>query len=172
MKLIRLYIKIANGINQWVGKIFSWVVIVLMILTVIEIIMRRFFSAPTIWSFETCTHLFGLYFMIAAGFTLLRGSHVGVDIIYSSLSKNQQVVIDIISYIIFFFPFNIVILVYGMTYARTSWVTLETSWSIFAPPLYPLKTVIPIAAGLLLLQGIAIFIQKIHLAIKGEELVL
>ena len=170
MKLIRLYIKTANGINQWIGNIFSWVVAILMILTVTEIVMRRFLNAPTVWSFETCTHLYGAHFMIAAGFALLHGSHVAVDIIYGTFSAKKRAIIDIISYIVFFFPFNVVMLAYGIKYARMSWATWETSWSVFAPPIYPLQTVIPVTAGLLLLQGLAIFIQKIYLAVQGEEL--
>lgn len=170
MKLIRLYIRMANSVNEWVGNIFSWLVAVVMILTVAEIIMRRLWDAPTIWSFETCTQLFGAHFMIPAGFALLHGSHVAVDIVYNTFSVRKRAILDIVSYIIFFFPFNVVLLAYGIKFAGMSWATWETSWSVFAPPLYPLKTVIPVTAGLLLLQGLAIFIQKIHLALEGEEL--
>lgn len=170
MKLIRLYIRMANGINQWTGSIFSWVVAVVMILTVVEIVMRRLFYSPTIWSFETCTQLFGAYFMIPAGFALLHGSHVAVDILYNTLPVRKRAVLDIVNYIIFFFPFNVAMLVFGIKYASLSWATWETSWSVFAPPIYPLKTVIPVTAGLLLLQGLAIFVQKVHLALTGEEL--
>jgi len=69
---------------------------------------------------------------------------------------------DLISYTIFFFPFVIVILIEGTKYAAESWAILEHSWSVFGPPLYPFKTVIPVTALLLLLQGGAIFIRNIY----------
>ena len=75
--------------------------------------------------------------------------------------------LDIVTYILFFFPFLFVILYEGIKYAANSWAMRETSWSVFAPPLYPIKTVIPVMAFLLLIQGVAVFLRQLHIAIKG-----
>jgi TRAP-type mannitol/chloroaromatic compound transport system permease small subunit len=76
--------------------------------------------------------------------------------------------LDIISYLIFFFPFWIVILIEGTLFAAKSWSIRETFVSVFAGPIYPIKTIIPVTAFLMLLQGLAIFIRKICGLVQGE----
>ena len=105
--------------------------------------------------------------MIIAGYALLHKSHVSIDILYGKCSERKKAILDIISYTIFFFPFLLIVLYQGIKYAGNSWAMLETSWSVFAPPLYLIKTVIPVMAFLLLLQGIVIFVRQIQTAIKG-----
>ena len=61
-----------DTINEWTGRIFGWVIVPLVLLTVMEVILRRIFGAPTIWSFEVLKQLYGLHFMIVAGFELAR----------------------------------------------------------------------------------------------------
>lgn len=155
MKSLDTYLTVIEKINVWFGKTFSWIALLLMVLTVLEVVLRRFFNSPTIWNFETCTHLFGLNFMITSAFTLMQDGHVSVDIFRSRLSKKSKALLDIFCYLIFFFPFTIVMLWKGIDYAQISWSTRETSWSVFAPPLYPIKTVIPLSFLLLILQGVA-----------------
>ena len=62
------------------------------------------------------------------------------------------------------------ILYHGFVYAKDSWFTWETSWSVWGPPLYPAKTVIPVTAVLLLIQGISDVIKKVIYLKTGEEL--
>ena len=170
MEAVKLLIKHIDTFNKWIGYIFSWILVVLMLFTVLEVIMRRFLGAPTIWSFETCTHLYGMHFMITAAYTLQSKSHVTVDILYAKLRKKKQAILDVIGYVLFFYPFCFVMFWYGIKFARASWSTWETSWSVFAIPLYPLKTVIPVTAALLLLQGTAIFVERLYFCFTGKEL--
>jgi TRAP-type mannitol/chloroaromatic compound transport system permease small subunit len=159
-----------DKITEWTGRIFSWIILVLTFLVVVEVVLRYVFSHPTIWNFEVTIQLYAFHFMIVAAYTLLHKAHVSVDIIHAKLRRRTQAVLDVITYVLFFFPFMIVLLYEGIRYAAKSWSMLETSWSVFAPPLYPIKTVIPVMAFLILLEGIAIFIRRLHVAIKGEEL--
>lgn len=155
-------------INNWIGKSCSWIILVLMLLTVLEVIMRKAFNSPTIWSFEVCTQLFALNFMIAAPFTLLQEGHVSVDIFRDRLSKKRRAILDITCYLLFFFPFTIVMVWKGYEYAQMSWATRETSWSVFAPPLYPIKAIIPLTFMLLILQGIAVVIKRVKILQQSE----
>ncbi len=107
--------------------------------------------------------------MVVAGFGLLYGSHVSVDVFTMILSKKKKAVLSIISYVVFFFPFCIICVWQGYLFAATSWAMKETTWSVFAPPVYPVKTVILISFSLLLLQGISECIKNIYI-IKGVEL--
>lgn len=154
-------IKIIDAISDWTGKIFSFIVIPLTVLIVFEVITRRFFDAPTIWSFEMSNFLFGSHFMLCGAYGLLRKSHVSIDLFTSKTNKKVQAVLGIISYLCMFFPFIIVMLVWGFDFAKIALEMGETSWSAWAPYLAPIKIVIPLTALLLLLQGIAEFLRLI-----------
>jgi TRAP-type mannitol/chloroaromatic compound transport system permease small subunit len=163
-------IKKIDLMNEWVGRIFSWCIIFLTLLAVIEIIERRVFNDPTIWGFEVETQMFGLYFMILGGYGLLYGSHVSIDVFTHFLSKRGLAILDLFSYAIFFFPFTLVCIWQGYLFAAKSWSIMETSMSVFGPPLYPIKTVIVISFILMLLQGIAEVVKKIVFLKGGKTL--
>jgi TRAP-type mannitol/chloroaromatic compound transport system permease small subunit len=166
MAVLRKIAKAIEWFNEWIGRIFSWLIVALVMLTVMEVIMRRFLGTPTIWSFEVLNQIFGLHFMIVAAFGLKYGSHVSVDLFTHRLEAKRLAALDIFSYLLFFFPFCIVGIVQGYRFAATSWAMREHPWSVFAPPMYPIKSVILITFVLLLAQGIAEVIKKIFI-IKG-----
>ena len=151
-----------ENVNEWIGRIFSWVMAVLTILVVLEVIMRRFFGHPTIWNFEVTKQFYAFLFMMLAAFALLHKAHVSIDIVESKLRSKVRAGLRIVSYLIFFFPFCAVVLWQGIRYASKSWAIYETSWSVFAPPLYLIKTVIPLTAFLLLLQGLSVVIKDLQ----------
>ena len=158
-----------DSINEWTGRLFSWVIAVLLILVVLEVIFRRFFHSPIIWHIEVTVQLYAFNFLIVAAFTLLHKAHVSIDILYAKFSKRTKAILDVITYSIFFFPFLFVLLHQGIKYAAKSWAIYERTWGVSNLPLYPIKTVIPLMAFLVLLQGVAIFVRQIHTAIKGRE---
>ncbi|MGB9699668.1 MAG: TRAP transporter small permease subunit [Thermodesulfobacteriota bacterium] len=159
-----------DRLNDFCGKFFSWIIVPLTVLIVFEVITRRVFSAPTIWTFEMSNFLFGGHFMLVAAYGLLYKAHVRIDLFVMRGSKRTQEILDLICYFSLFFPFIIVILYHGLVYAIESWSTWETSWSTWGPPLYPSKTIIPITAFLLLIQGISEVIKKIVFLKTGEEI--
>lgn len=169
MKLLRGIIKSIDTLNNFIGKVGAWSVILLTFLVVYEVISRRFLGAPTIWTYETITMIYGFHFMIVAAYALVHKSMVSVDILYEKLTLKKQAILDIVTYCILFFPFVISIFYISIGYAHYSWSTKEVSTSLFAPPLYPIKTIIPIAFGLLMLQGISEVLKRVYILIKGER---
>ena len=163
------FLRIVDNANEWIGRIFSWLIIPLVIIVVVEIVLRNLFNSPTIWSFEVLKQLYGFYFMICAGYTLKHQGHVGIDVLSQRFSPRMQPIVDLVCYLVFFFPFCLVLLYYGAVFAAKSWEMLETEWGAFAIPIYPIKTVIPVTAVLLLLQGIAEFIRKLSAVASGGE---
>lgn len=170
MDKINRVVKRLDSISEWTGRTFSWAIVILTFLVALEVVMRRVFNSPTIWNFEITKQLYGLHFMILAAYALLYKAHVSIDIISKKFSPRKRAVIDIITYSTFFFPFCFIILWYGSKFAWTSWSVWERSWSVFAPPLYPIKTMIPVTSLLLILQGTSEFIKRIWIAVKGREL--
>ena len=150
-----------NQINEWCGKIFSWVIVVIMMLVVFEVVTRRFFDSPTIWTFDVITHLSGFYFIMLVGYTLLYNGHVGVDVFYSRFSEKTKALFDIISYTIFFFPWIGVMIWQGYILANTSWQRKECAFGLFAIPIYPLKISLFVGIVLLCLQGISTYLSAI-----------
>lgn len=168
MNLLRKYIKLVDPLSEWTGRICSWIIVPIVLLVVMEVVLRRFLGRPTIWSFETTTQMYAFHFMILAAFGLLYNAHVSVDILTMYLSAKNRALVEIITYVLFFFPFCIICMYQGISFAQTSWAMKETTWSVFAPPVYPLKTIIPVTFFLLLLQGLSNFFKNI-LILKGES---
>jgi len=164
------FAKRIDAISNWVGKIFSYLVLPLTALIVFEVITRRFFNAPTIWTFELSNFLFGSHFMLVAAYGLLYKSHVSIDLVSMRFSKRTQEKLQLFCYFTMFFPWVLTILYHGIIFAADAWAMGETSWSVWGPPLSPIKTVIPVTAALLLMQGISDVIKKILFLKTGEVL--
>ncbi len=166
--------KVLDGIdklNETIAKIVSWIIVLIIAATVYEIIMRYVFNSPTNWVFEFNYLAHGPYFLLLGAYAYAQKAHVNVDIIYGRLSARKRAVLDLITSV-FFFIFVMMMLIYGGRFALTSWSFRETLSSAWAPPIYPVKMAIPIAAFLLLLQGVAGFIRNLYLAVTGKEGVL
>jgi TRAP-type mannitol/chloroaromatic compound transport system permease small subunit len=149
-----------DNINEWVGKLFSWLVFLLTIVMFIEVLMR-YIGMPTTWGFETIKFLFGAHFMLVAGYGLLYGSHVRIDLVSSRMPKITELIISLICYLCLFMPFLFVWLYFGWDYFLNSWTISEKSWSAWGPPLYPIKLVIPLTALFLIIQGLSEIIKTI-----------
>lgn len=166
---VKRILKGMDSISEWSGRIFVWLVIPLTVIVAFEVISRRFFDSPHIWSTEVIDYIYGPHFMLVAAYTLLYKAHVRIDVIYERFSPRTRGILDIITYLIFFFPFAGIILYQGTIYAYTSWSIGETSESAALRVVPLIKTVIPITIALLINQGLATFIRAIVQTIRGEE---
>ena len=167
---IKTFLNGVDQISEWTGKIFMWLIIPLTILVVFEVISRRFFDTPHIWATEVTDFIYGPHFMLVAAYTLLYKAHVRIDVIYNRFSPRTRGILDIITYMVFFFPFCIIVFYQGIIFASTSWSIGETSESAALTIVPLVKTVLPLSIGLLLIQGLATYIRAIMQAIKGEEI--
>jgi TRAP-type mannitol/chloroaromatic compound transport system permease small subunit len=167
---LNTFLKGCDWFSEWSGRIFVWLIIPLTVVVVFEVISRRVFNAPHIWATEVTNYLYGPHFMLVAAYTLLYKSHVSIDIIYGRFSPRTRGILDIFTYLIFFFPFCIVVFYQGIVFAQTSWAIGETSESAALRIVPLIKSVIPITFGLILIQGVANFIRSIMLAVRGKEI--
>jgi TRAP-type mannitol/chloroaromatic compound transport system permease small subunit len=165
---MREFTKTCDRVSEWSGRGAAWLIWIVMGLCVYEIFTRRFFGSPHIWTYEVTNIFYGTHFMILAAYTLLYRGHVSIDLLYGRLSPRTKVILDIINYLVFFFPFISVLLYVGMDSAISSWGYHERT-SIGLPYIYPLlKTVTPAAALLLLIQGLSELAKMLFPAVKGE----
>ena len=150
------YINFADRLSAWVGKAFAWAVLVMAFGVGYEVIVRRLLNAPTAWAFDVSFIMYGTLFMMGGAYTLSRDGHVRADFIYRLWKPRTQAVVELILYILFFFPGITALIFAGWKYTERSWRYLEVSINSPAGiPVFQFKTVI-VAAGLLMfIQGIA-----------------
>jgi TRAP-type mannitol/chloroaromatic compound transport system permease small subunit len=155
MSVQRLLI-LTDHVSTWAGKAFAWIIIILTGAVCVEVFKRYILNDPTDWAFSAQYMMYGVLFMMAGAYTLAQNGHVRGDFLYGSMKPRTQAWLDLILYIVFFIP-GIAALVYaGWTFAHASWIIHEhVSDTADGPPVYHFKAVIPLAGGLMLLQGLA-----------------
>ena len=151
-----------DSLSTWVGKAFAWLILVLTFGISYEVFVRYALRAPTTWAFDFSYINYGALYLMAGAYTLARNGHVRADVVYRLLSPRQQAGMDLTLYILFFLPAVLALMFAGWPYAFQSIGFREVS--IFSPagiPIFPLKTLIPLAGVFLLLQGVAEIIRCI-----------
>jgi TRAP-type mannitol/chloroaromatic compound transport system permease small subunit len=145
-----------ESLSVWVGRAFGWCILVLTLSVSYEVFVRYVLNKPTVWAFDMMVQMYGALFMMAGAYALAQDTHVRGDVIYRLFPVRLQATIDFILYLIFFFPGMLALFWFGAEIASDSWRYKEVSWNSPARiQIYFFKTLIPVAAGLLLLQGLA-----------------
>jgi TRAP-type mannitol/chloroaromatic compound transport system permease small subunit len=151
-----------DKVSTFVGQFFSWLIVGLTALISWEVFSRYVLSHPHAWAFDAMIMMYGTLFMMAGAYTLSKNGHVRGDVLYGFFPPRLQASLDLTLYILFFIPGVVALCWAGYRYAGESWAIDEHS-NITAdgPPIYPFKTVIPIAGAFLLLQGIVEIVRCI-----------
>ena len=149
-----------DKISTFVGQAFSWLIVALTLMISWEVFSRYVLGHPHAWAFDVMIIMYGTLFMMAGAYTLSKAGHVRGDVLYGFFEPRTQATIDLILYILFFVPGVIALTYAGYFFAAESWAINEHS-SITAegPPIYPFKTMLPLAGAFLLLQGIVEIIR-------------
>ncbi|MCX7902765.1 MAG: TRAP transporter small permease subunit, partial [Burkholderiaceae bacterium] len=158
-----------DKVSTFVGHFFSWLIVALMLHVTWEVFARYVLSAPRAWAFDAMIMMYGTLFMMAGAYTLAKNGHVRGDVLYGFLAPRTQAAIDLTLYIVFFLPGVIALTYAGYFYAADSWAIGERS-NITAdgPPIYPFKTVIPLAGAVLLLQGLVEIVRCVICLRQGQ----
>ena len=166
---VQKFLLTADHISTWTGKAAAWLIMVLMATVCIEVFKRYMLNAPTAWIFDATNMMYGTIFMMCGAYTLAQDAHVRGDFLYGSMKPRTQASFDLVLYIVFFLP-GIVALVYaGIDYAGDSWrINEHSNVTSDGPPVYPFKTIIPIAGALVLIQGIAEIVRCVVCLKTGE----
>jgi TRAP-type mannitol/chloroaromatic compound transport system permease small subunit len=149
-----------DRLSTWVGHAFSFFIVALTLHVTWEVFRRYVLDSPRAWAFDVMIYFYGALFMMAGAYTLAKNGHVRGDILYGFFRPRTQATIDLILYIVFFLPGVFALTYAGYFYAEESWRINEHSTITYeGPPLYPFKTVIPLAGAILLLQGVVEIIR-------------
>ena len=139
-------------LNRMIGYWISFCVLIIFALLLADVVMRYLIGQPAIWTAELATLIFGVYAIIGGGYLLTERGHVNVDIIYGQFSPKRKALVDIVTWPLFLI-FVGVLLWQGYDIASEAIADMERSNSVWKAPLWPTKSLIPVAALLLLLQG-------------------
>jgi TRAP-type mannitol/chloroaromatic compound transport system permease small subunit len=160
---------LVDELSTWSGKIFGWCILILTATTSYEVFSRYMFGAPTEWAFDASYMLYGTLFMMAGPYALARNAHVRGDFIYRAWSPRRQAFMDMVLYILFFFPGMLAFIYSGYGFAELSRRMNEhSSASPNGPIVWPFKWLIPIVGTLMVLQGIVEVIRCLITLRNGE----
>jgi len=160
--MLEKIVKTIDQFNIRQGEISSLLALPLLIVVVYEVFMRYVFNSPTTWGFEATTFLYGVHFMLGLAYCDVYGGHVRVDIFSSKLPIKLQGFVGILTSLLFFMPVMVLLTIASWKYALTSIAGRELNPTSWAPPIYPIKTLMAISFSFLLIQGFSNLIHNIR----------
>ena len=158
-----------DKVSTFVGQAFSWLIVTLTFMISWEVFSRYALDTPHSWALDVMVMQYGTLFMMAGAYTLAKNGHVRGDVLYSFFMPRTQATIDLILFVLFFIPGVFALTWAGYFYAAESWAINEHS-NITAegPPVYPFKTMMPLAGAFLLMQGIVEIIRCVICIQQGR----
>lgn len=156
---MRQALRLANfidALNRRIGASTAWLATALIVVQFIVVLLRYIFGIGVLMLQESLIYMFSLLFMLGAGYTLLQDGHVRVDIFYRTARPSTKALVDLLGSLFFLIPVSVLILIISWPYVAASWAVLEGSKETSGiPGIFLLKSLIPIFAILLMLQGAA-----------------
>ena len=145
-----------DRLTATVGRAAAYLCLAIVGLQFALVVARYLFGLGSIWLTETVLYAHGALFLLTAAWTLQAGGHVRVDIFYAEISPRARARVDLVGALLLLLPFMLVLIVLSVPYAARSWAILERSQEVSGLPLvYLLKTLIPLFAAMLALQGVS-----------------
>ena len=158
-----------DRISTFIGQTFSWLIVSLTFMITWEVVSRYAFDNPHPWAFDVMIMMYGTVFMMAGAYTLSKNGHVRGDVLYGFFSPRVQASLDLLLYFLFFIPGVFALAWAGYNFAGDAWAINEHSnVTADGPPVYPFKTILPLAGAFLLLQSFVEIIRCIVCLRQGE----
>ena len=167
-KALVTYVRCIESVNAWLGKILPYFILVLIGILSIEGISRYIFHTPTEWSIELSLFVVGTTFLLGGAYVVSRREHIRMDILYNRWSVRRRAIADLATFPLLF-AFFIVLIVGGIGSVAFTLRSDQHFSGAWGPPMAPIKIIIMIAASLILLQGIAIFIRDLSI-VRGKPI--
>ena len=148
-------------LNEKIANAVSWALLIAVLICAGNALVRYLFKTSSNSWLEIQWYLFAAMFMLASAYTLRRDEHVRIDVVTGHFSRRTQVWIDLFGYLVFLLPVCLVIVYYGVPFAQYSIGSAEMSSSAGGLIVWPVKLLIPVGFGLLVLQGVSEIIKRI-----------
>ena len=159
-----------DAFQDRLGRGVSWLMLLMVLVVFFDVVLRYLFRTSTVWLQESEWHLFGMVYLLAAGYTMLYDEHVRVDIVYSRWPSRKKAWSDFILYLVFFYPSAFMVMIMSWPFIRDSYKVLEGSPDPGGIPYrFLLKSVIIVGFALLTLQALSQSIKNFFWAMGWEE---
>lgn len=170
------WLRMAADCAEWlglrIGRAVAWLTLLMVLITVVVVVLRYWLQTGAIRLQESITFMHAAVFMLGAAWTLAAGEHVRVDIFYSRLSARGQAWVNLAGTLLLLMPFAGFLLYSSQSYVQIAWQIRESSQEAGGLPFpFPalMKSFIPAAAFLLLLQGVAMLLRAAAVLTAPEK---
>jgi TRAP-type mannitol/chloroaromatic compound transport system permease small subunit len=164
------FLDVIDSISMWSGKIVMFLMIPMIFVTVYDVILRYFFSAPTQWAYELSWMIYSGFFILSGAYTLITDGHISVDVLLLKLKPRQQALLKAIYLLVLLMPFAIIVIIKSTPWAWYSTMVLDRAeHTLWRPVVFPVKWTVPIGFSLLALQGISSIVRNFIYAVKGDS---
>lgn len=162
-------VRLLDSVNELIGSSIAWLTFIMMLATCLVVTLRYIFNVGSIALQESVMYMHGMVFMLGIGYTLKHQGHVRVDIFYEKFSTRTKAIVDLLGTVVFLLPLGIFFLLGSLNYVSFSWSLFESSAQPGGlPGIFLLKTLIPLMAALLIIQGLAEIGRSIILIIDRK----
>jgi TRAP-type mannitol/chloroaromatic compound transport system permease small subunit len=166
--VVKAYVRFVDALNQRIGGVVMYMIFVMMGVLLFAAISRYFFNTPYIWAVELSQFLMAAYYTLGGGFSLQQDAHVRMDALYSRWQPRTRAFWDSITAFALVF-YLIWLLIGGFSSTFYSLETQQTAHSAWAPFIWPIKAVMTVGIGLMLLQAVATFFRDLA-HVTGRDL--
>ena len=168
-KFARAYVKAMDRTSMFIGYLAMYLGVGLMAILVFETISRTIFNSAHIWAMEISEFTMAAYYLLGGGYSLILGGHVRMDLFYHRWTERGQCRADALTYFPYMFFYLVVLIIGGISAIEYAIVHKQHSYTIWAPPMAPIKIIMVFGMILMFLQSFAEFLKDVAIA-KGEEI--
>jgi TRAP-type mannitol/chloroaromatic compound transport system permease small subunit len=161
MRALLAFSRAVDWLNAFVGRYVIWLILASTLISGINAVVRKVFNMSSNAYLEVQWYLFAGAFLLAAGYTLLNGEHVKIDVVTSHLSKRAQIWVDIIGFVFFLTPMCFAVLLFGIPFFLNGFHSGEMSSNAGGLIRWPVYLMMPLGFTLLLLQGWSELVKRI-----------
>lgn len=167
-KPIKLFVHYVEAVNRIVGRMTMYLIFVMMGVLLFGAISRSFFNVPFIWVVEMAQFIMTAYYILGGPYSMQLDSHVRMDLLYGRWSQRTRAIVDAITGCLLIF-YLVVLLYGGISSTQYAIEYSQKNYSVWAPPMAPIKVIMSVAIALMLLQVIATFFKDLERAKGATE---
>lgn len=162
MKVIDAICGVIDKVNDILGRVFSLLVLGILGVILCEVVLRRLFNSPQIWTQDLIVMLFASYIILICAYGFQKKAFVAVDVLFARLPMLAQHILHIITYLIFLVPFVVPMLPVSWNFFLKAYTTGEQSYSVWAAPTWPVKFCLFFGLLLLAIQSVSEILKQVR----------
>ena len=162
MKVINAICKGIDKVNDILSQVFSVLSLGILAVIIIEVVLRRLFNSPQIWTQDLIVMLFACYIILICAYGFQKKAFVAVDVLFAQLPKLAQHILHLVTYVIFLVPFVFALLPVSWSFFLKAYTTGEQTYSVWAAPTWPVKLCLFVGLLLMAVQSVSEILKQVQ----------